>query len=80
MMDHASKSLSYPTAAKRNVQSLDNWMQANSSIARNEVAYIQEKDDLANLSKFTDNAITRVESLVEDCAMYLEIGLRKVFT
>ena len=77
MVEQNRRVMSVPASNERDIQSLRNWVQGTSSLARQETCYL-ESDDLANITGSTDNAITRMESKVEDCAFWLTTRLRRV--
>jgi len=69
--------IGFDTAKARNVSSLQNWVNGNACLARDETAYLQAKD-LTSVVSASDDTITRVEELVEDGLIYLYKGFRDV--
>lgn len=59
-------------SSQRDNDSLLNWTDGTASIARQETAYLTHTPDLINLADRCDSAITRIEWLIEDCALRLE--------
>jgi hypothetical protein len=78
MLEQNQRSLSLPSASKRDIQSLKNWTEGTSSIARKETDYLNHHDDLLNLGDISDNAITSIETLVEDLTILLGTLCRRV--
>jgi hypothetical protein len=78
MVEQNHRVMSVPESSERDIQSLRNWVQGTSSLARQETSYLERRDDLVNLTGSADNAITRMESKVEDCAFWLNTRLDRV--
>ena len=78
MLEQNHRALSLPESNERDIQSLRSWVQGTSSLARQETSYLERYDDLVNLTGSADNAVTRVGSIVEDCAFWLDTRLRRV--
>jgi hypothetical protein len=53
---------------KRDISSLKNWLDGTGCIALRETAYL-DHDDLVHLLPLPDEAITKVESIIEDCCI-----------
>jgi hypothetical protein len=78
MLERSYTSLSHLPSSQRDVQSLLNWSRGTSSIARQETTFLSQGFDLASLTSRSDSAISRIESIVEDCTFWIETRLRKV--
>ena len=78
MVEQNHRVMSVPESTERDIQSLQNWVHGTSSLARQETAYLERRADLANFTGSADNAITRMESKVEDCAFWLKTRLGRV--
>jgi hypothetical protein len=70
--------MSVPESNERDIRSLRNWAQGTASLARQETSYLERRDDLVNLTGSADDAITRMEVKVEDCAFWLKTRLGRV--
>lgn len=53
-------------ARPRRVGAVQNWIEGNSYIARNEVEFLQYKEDLIALSSLEDRTMTCLGEWVED--------------
>lgn len=73
-----SKMLQFEGAGARDVTSLQNWLDGNGCIARDETAYLDHDRDLFSLAPTTDNAMVRFEAWVEDRLMQCLPGFRSV--
>ncbi|MCJ1307053.1 mitochondrial import inner membrane translocase subunit TIM14 [Agyrium rufum] len=69
-MDRNRKAFSFPTAAARDVESLQRWVDSKGCLARNETTFLEHNDDLVNLVGPPDNAVAQVEPLIEDILIY----------
>ncbi|CAG8953484.1 hypothetical protein HYFRA_00010234 [Hymenoscyphus fraxineus] len=78
MLEQSSKALAYPASTERDINSLSNWVEGTSCLARQDSSYLDHKDDLMNLTGPVDNAITRTESVVEDSMFGLRYYLLRV--
>lgn len=78
MMEHNHRILCLPEATDRDLDSLRNWIKGAGSISRHETAYLDRFADHLNVTGSADQAITRIEALVEDLAIWASYKLRKV--
>lgn len=69
---------SYEAASSRDVRSVQNWLDGNACLAREESAYIEHFKDLLRVPSSDDNAVTRLEAVVEDCIIWFCKRFRKV--
>ena len=70
--------LSLDAAEARDIDSLQNWVAGNGTVARKETEYLEHSRDLARLVPLRDNALSRVEIWVEDVLIRCHRGFRKV--
>ena len=66
-----------PAAAKKNISSLQNWVNGNGSISRNEWKFLHA-DDLFTTMNPADDALAMVESRVEDLFVRFHQKFKKV--
>lgn len=64
-------------AESRNIESLQNWLNGNVYIARNERAYLKQPD-LVSLAVASDSALVQLESWIEDRLVSFYSGFCKV--
>ncbi|KAJ2992672.1 hypothetical protein NUW58_g2091 [Xylaria curta] len=70
---------SLPNASGREVQNLQNWIDATSSLDRSESSYLQHKYDLVNIASSGDTSTAYTEAAVEECVYWIEVLLTRVF-
>ena len=70
--------LSFEAASHRDVMNLQNWVDGNGCIAREETAYLTRADDLLSVTPPDDSAVPWLESLVEDSHVYFRERFGKV--
>ena len=58
--------IGFESAKARDVQNLQNWVDGNGCVAREETAYLQRSEELLTLSYAYDSAVIWSETLVED--------------
>lgn len=58
--------LKLETARPRNVMSLQNWINGNGCVAREETAYLARSEELASVADTDDTVMTWLETIVED--------------
>lgn len=63
------RAFEYPTASRRTVANLKNWIEGKGSIARRETDYLEYGDDLLNLTAPRDEAVTWLEELIYKCGV-----------
>jgi hypothetical protein len=78
MVEQSHRILSLPEPSDRDIQSLKNWVEGTSCLTRQESHYLENESDILNLSGPVDNAVTRIESLVEDLFFITAFIIRKV--
>ncbi len=66
------------SAEGRDIASLQNWVEATGSLAREETAYLAYRSDLASLAPAVDSAILQLETWVEDKLVQYWQGFRSV--
>lgn len=72
--------LNYAHAKPRNILSLQNWINGNGCIARDETAYLTRCSDLIALNSSHDSATERLEDWIEDKLVRFCKLVRKVVT
>lgn len=70
--------LSLGVAHGREVESLQNWLDGNGCLARDETAYLTHHRELVSLAPISDNATLQFESWVEDKLIRFSRAFRKV--
>jgi hypothetical protein len=70
--------LSLRPAERRDVESLNHWLDGNGCLAEEESAYLTHHGELVSLAPASDNAMLQIESWVEDKFIRLWSGFRKV--
>lgn len=70
--------LGFEVAKPRDVLSLQNWVNGNTCLAREETAYLTRCKDLLSVASSNDSAVTRLEAWVEDNLICFNRGLREV--
>lgn len=70
--------LSKPTARKRDLDNLHNWIEGNSCIVRAEASYLQHHYDLFSLIGPDDTLVQRMEALLTDSLVLLHKLSRNV--
>lgn len=78
MMSDSHQALSFPAASSRDIESLKNLVEGTSSISRLKSAYLEEHDDLLNLTVMVENAMTRIEGLFKNVIIFSGGCCRKV--
>lgn len=58
--------LSFSSAQQRDVESLQNWLDGNGCLAREESAYLAHHEELVSLAPASDSAILTLEAWVEN--------------
>ena len=72
--------LSLEAASSRDVSSLQNWLDGNGCLARQETAYLSRYDDLLTAASPGDQSVTSLEAWVEVTLVNVYRYLRKVRT
>ncbi len=70
--------LGYEAAPHRDVVSLQNWVDGNGCIAREETAYLARTEDLLCVGSPDDNAVAWLGALVEECRVYFRERFNRV--
>jgi hypothetical protein len=70
--------LGLETARPRDVSSLQNWVDGNACLAREETQYLTHCKELLSVAPSDDRAVTRLEACVEDNLIRFYKGFRKV--
>jgi hypothetical protein len=78
MVEQSHRVLLLPDPSKRDIQSLNNWVEGTSCLSRLESLYLEDGEDLLNLTGTVDNAVTRIESVVEDSFFWSDNLIRRV--
>ncbi|KAK3391098.1 hypothetical protein B0H63DRAFT_467254 [Podospora didyma] len=76
--ERTARMLGFGPAHKRDIESLQNWVDGMGCIARQETAYLsQGQDELACLAPESDQALLQLETWVEDKLVRFYPGFRK---
>lgn len=78
MLKEYHHALDLTAADKRDVSSIKHWIDGTGCIQRKESHYLDMQDDLLNLTGPVDGAINRVETVIEDCAVWIALHIFKV--
>jgi hypothetical protein len=70
--------MNFGPAQRRDVESLQNWLDGTGCLAREETAYLTHNRELVSLAPAGDNAILQLEAWVEDKLIRFYRGFRKV--
>lgn len=70
--------LSLDPGKGRDIESLQNWLNGNKCIAREETAYLAHSREVASLAPSKDNALLRLEIWVEKALIRFHSGFRNV--
>lgn len=70
--------LSFGNAQRRDVKSLQNWLDGTGCLAREETAYLAHHRELASLAPVADSAVIQLEAWVEDKLIRFYRGFRDV--
>ena len=65
LLERNHRALKYEAPQRLNLASLQNWTEATGSLARAEIAYLDNADDLICLATQTDEILVRVELFLE---------------
>ena len=71
---------SLETANRRDVSSLQRWVDGNACLAREETAFLGHYEDICAMAPPKDHSITRAEAWVEDSLIRFYQWFRKVGT
>ena len=78
LVERNQRMLGFEVAKPRDVLSLQNWVNGNACLAREETAYLTRCKDLLCVASSNDSAVTRLEAWVEDNLICFYRGLREV--
>jgi hypothetical protein len=70
--------LSYGPAQRRDVESLQNWLDGTGCLAREEREYLAHHRELVSLAPVADTAVMQLEAWVEDKLISFCRGFRSV--
>jgi hypothetical protein len=70
--------LSLGVAQERDLESLQNWVDGNGCLAREETEYLTNRRELVSLAPSGDSATLQFESWIEDKLIRFCRGFRKV--
>lgn len=77
MVERNNKMLTYMPASSRDVLSLQNWVNGNACLARDETAYLTHCNELISVTSSGDGTPKRLEAWIEDKLVYLRRVFRK---
>jgi len=78
LAERTHRMLSFGCAQRRDVKSLQNWLDGTGCLAREETAYLTHQKELVSLAPAADNAVTQLEAWVEDKLVRFCSGFRRV--
>ena len=70
--------LKFSVALSRNTASLQNWVSNTASLARAETKDLERGTDLMSIASVEDNALNRLEGILEHALVQSMRGFRKV--
>lgn len=76
-LERTNRTLNFGTAQQRDVESLQNWLSGTGCLAREETAYLGDRE-LISLAPAGDNAIIQLETWVENQLIRFSRRFRKV--
>lgn len=77
MMEQSCRTLSFPQATNRDINSLKNWLEGVGSISMYETTYLDNYADQLNITGSSDDAVTSIEATLEDCLSWIDLTLPK---
>lgn len=66
LIERNRQTLNLEAANIRDISSLQNWVDGNACLARQETAYLAHHEDLLSVAPPKDQSVTRFEAWVED--------------
>jgi hypothetical protein len=83
MVDNNNKMLGYEPAKLRDILSLQNWVENNSCLARDETAYLTYCEDLISVASSRDGMAEQLEAWIEDIVarcgrVFCKVGLPRL--
>ncbi|KAI8664308.1 hypothetical protein NCS55_00939000 [Fusarium keratoplasticum] len=66
LVERTQKALSLNTAEQRDVDSLQNWLRGTGCVDRQEIRFLEHRNELSSLALTNDNAMIKFEVWVED--------------
>lgn len=78
LVDRNHRMLMFEAAKSRDVLSLQNWVDGNACLAREEAAYLAHGRDLLSIAPAGDDAVTQLRPWVEDKLIRFYKGFREV--
>ncbi|KAI6087272.1 hypothetical protein F4821DRAFT_116876 [Hypoxylon rubiginosum] len=66
LVERTNRILSLHSAGRRDIASLQNWVEGTGCLARDETAYLSCRSELVSLAPVTDSGIQQLETWVED--------------
>lgn len=79
LLEQNHKVSSLPATKSRDVKTLRKWIKGTASISRDESAYLEHEQDIANLTGATDSALSMIEDTVGDVVFFISRCFREVF-
>jgi hypothetical protein len=78
LVERNYRMLNFEAAKPRDVLSLQNWVNGNACLARDETEYLKFCKELLSISSPDDDTVSRLESWVEDILIRFYKGFREV--
>lgn len=69
MLEDTRRVVSLPSPDKRELHDLKKWLDSTGRLDPLEYSYLDEEDDLGNLTGSSDRAVKITENFVEDCVV-----------
>ncbi|EAQ92079.1 predicted protein [Chaetomium globosum CBS 148.51] len=80
LLEKTARAMAYNSASPRAVASLQNWVNGNRCITREETAFLHHLDDLIEICPTSDDIFVKLESWVEDGLLHFYKGFRQLMT
>ena len=78
LVERNHRMLNFEAAKPRDVLSLQNWVNGNACLARDETTYLTFCKELLSISSPNDDTVSRLECWVEDALIRVYKGFRAV--
>ena len=78
LLDQNQRALTLPRAQSRDIKNLQKWVKGTASISRHESAYLEQDEDMANLTGAADSALALIEDAMGDIIFFLRRCFRRV--
>ncbi|KAF2820163.1 hypothetical protein CC86DRAFT_374406 [Ophiobolus disseminans] len=79
LLEQNQRALMLPRAQSRDVKNLQKWVKGTASISRREFAYLEQGEDVVNLTGASDSALALIEDTVGDAIFFIGRCFRRIF-